>query len=139
MVGLRSTGLPECGPTESSAPEPCYLCINLVCESNTFRNSCAFKYSISHSQCLYFSYYMLRSIWDNSLIIFNFLFIDECSSPPSYFDDDFQDVDIKEEPLECSDVSYSVIFFSVFFLFIYFWNIITEVNLNIARSSQFSG
>ena len=22
MVGLRSTGLPECGPTESSAPEP---------------------------------------------------------------------------------------------------------------------
>ena len=25
MVGLRSTGLPECGPTESSAPEPCFL------------------------------------------------------------------------------------------------------------------
>ena len=23
MVGHRSTGLPECGPTESSAPEPC--------------------------------------------------------------------------------------------------------------------
>ena len=26
MVGHRSTGLPECGPTESSAPEPCCLC-----------------------------------------------------------------------------------------------------------------
>ena len=25
MVDHRSTGLPECGPTESSAPEPCYL------------------------------------------------------------------------------------------------------------------
>ena len=25
MVGHRSTGLPECGPTESSAPEPCYF------------------------------------------------------------------------------------------------------------------
>ena len=25
MVGQRSTGLPECGPTESSAPEPCLL------------------------------------------------------------------------------------------------------------------
>ena len=24
MVGHRSTGLPECGPTESSAPEPCF-------------------------------------------------------------------------------------------------------------------
>ena len=24
MVGLRSTGLSECGLTESSAPEPCY-------------------------------------------------------------------------------------------------------------------
>ena len=23
MVDHRSTGLPECGPTESSAPEPC--------------------------------------------------------------------------------------------------------------------
>ena len=23
MVGHRSIGLPECGPTESSAPEPC--------------------------------------------------------------------------------------------------------------------
>ena len=23
MVGLRITGLPECGPTESSAPKPC--------------------------------------------------------------------------------------------------------------------
>ena len=67
------------------------------------------------------------------------MFIDKCSSPPSYFDDDFQDVDIKEEPVKSFDVSYAVIFFSVFFLFIYFWNIITEVNLNIARSSQFSG
>ena len=28
MVGHRSTGLPECGPTESSAPEPCF---NRVC------------------------------------------------------------------------------------------------------------
>ena len=27
MVGHRSSGLPECGPTESSAPEPCYSCI----------------------------------------------------------------------------------------------------------------
>ena len=25
MVGHRSTGLPECGPTESSAPEPCFF------------------------------------------------------------------------------------------------------------------
>ena len=25
MVGHRSTGLPECGPTESSAPEPCFI------------------------------------------------------------------------------------------------------------------
>ena len=29
MVGHRSTGLPECGPTESSAPEPCFLFVNL--------------------------------------------------------------------------------------------------------------
>ena len=27
MVDHRSTGLPGCGPTESSAPEPCYICI----------------------------------------------------------------------------------------------------------------
>ena len=25
MVDHRSTGLPECGPTESSAPEPCFI------------------------------------------------------------------------------------------------------------------
>ena len=25
MVGHRSTSLPECGPTESSAPEPCFF------------------------------------------------------------------------------------------------------------------
>ena len=30
MVGHRSTGLPECGPTESSAPEPCFSSILLV-------------------------------------------------------------------------------------------------------------
>ena len=29
MVGHRSTGLPECGPTESLAPEPCYYYYNL--------------------------------------------------------------------------------------------------------------
>ena len=66
----------------------------------------------------------------------NFLFIDECSSPTSYFDDDFQDVDIKEEPLESFDVSYAVIFFFSIFIFL---NILIEVNLNIARSFQFSG
>ena len=62
---------------------------------------------------------MLRSIWDYSLIIFNILFIDKCSSPPSYFDDDFQDVDIKEEPVKSFDVSYAVIFFSVLFSFLF--------------------
>ena len=25
MVDHKSTGLPECGPTESSAPEPCFF------------------------------------------------------------------------------------------------------------------
>ena len=58
---------------------------------------------------------MLRFFWNNLLIIFNFLFIDECSSPSSYFDDDFQDVDIKEEPLEYFDVSFAVIFLISYF------------------------
>ena len=36
MVGHRSTGLPECGPTESSAPEPC-LFPNYECKFTTQR------------------------------------------------------------------------------------------------------
>ena len=35
MVGHRSTGLPECGPTESSAPEPCLYF--LLFEQNLFK------------------------------------------------------------------------------------------------------
>ena len=37
-----------------------------------------------------------------------FLVLDKCSSLPSYIDDDFQEVDIKEEPLEPDIVSYGL-------------------------------
>ena len=66
-----------------------------------------------------------------------FFFIDQCSSQTSCLDDNFIDVVIKEEPLESFDVSCALIFF--FFIYIYVRNIITELYLNIARSSQFSG
>ena len=38
MIGHRSTGLPECGPTESSAPEPCFYFVFVIKKRLTIGN-----------------------------------------------------------------------------------------------------
>ena len=48
MVGHRSTGLPECGPTESSAPEPCFY--------NIYNNSYIYLHSFSGRRKLKISF-----------------------------------------------------------------------------------
>ena len=56
LVGHRSTGLPECGPTESSAPEPClfspsrYGVTGLLGEGPGTMDRKYYFYSIGHGK-----------------------------------------------------------------------------------------
>ena len=67
MVDHRSTGLPECGPTESSAPEPCYF-------AELFRNKSQLRRKIEHFSWLkIFSFFFCLESFETYVPIILFL------------------------------------------------------------------
>ena len=67
MVDHRSTGLPECGPTESSAPEPCSIYSHL--------NSCQYFLNIffDAADCTLSHVFSISHIFGSCIQYFTYL------------------------------------------------------------------